>query len=370
MKILSKTSFSAKMLAAPAFAFLCAPCAYPQDAEQSQQNAAEFAQPAQYAQDGAQVNLGRSTFKRVKGGFEVIKIIIKIIDFFDTVGEQEKLYSNNPTVSGVLYGDDDVRAQNQSYTKDDGTTEEYKIRGGKKTVTNGDAAAGVLVRDFNDGAARDNPRIEYSVFELESTAGSAYGVLHQAQGSTGEYRGFYGINNSKFYVTSIGGGENIAAGVYHEMGKDNGNTFMGAHDGGNGLFKNNTFIVNGVGDTAAYGIYGGELRVVLEGNNFDITSANGNAYGIYLVNGTGDKAYSDFLTGIGNGNTITAKVEGGKSGGESTNAFGIYLDSHIGGISGDNTISAFNGGAFPTTTRSESTSPKTRQSQTAFGTQR
>ena len=50
----------------------------PQDAEQSQQNAAEFAQPAQYAQDGAQVNLGRSTFKRVKGGFEVIKIIIKI----------------------------------------------------------------------------------------------------------------------------------------------------------------------------------------------------------------------------------------------------------------------------------------------------
>ena len=347
MKILSKTSFSAKMLAAPAFAFLCAPCAYPQDAEQSQQNAAEFAQPAQYAQDGAQVNLGRSTFKRVKGGFEVIKIIIKIIDFFDTVGEQEKLYSNNPTVSGVLYGDDDVRAQNQSYTKDDGTTEEYKIRGGKKTVTNGDAAAGVLVRDFNDGAARDNPRIEYSVFELESTAGSAYGVLHQAQGSTGEYRGFYGINNSRFYVTSIGGGENIAAGVYHEMGKDNGNTFMGAHDGGNGLFKNNTFIVNGVGDTAAYGIYGGELRVVLEGNNFDITSANGNAYGIYLVNGTGDKAYSDFLTGIGNGNTITAKVEGGKSGGESTNAFGIYLDSHIGGISGDNTISAFNGGAFP-----------------------
>lgn len=67
----------------------------------------------------------------------------------------------------MLYGDDDVRAQNQSYTKDDGTTEEYKIRGGKKTVTNGDAAAGVLVRDFNDGAARDNPRIEYSVFELE-----------------------------------------------------------------------------------------------------------------------------------------------------------------------------------------------------------
>lgn len=191
--------------------------------------------------------------------------------------------------------------------KTNGTTEEYKIRGGKKEPSQTATPRRRLVRDFNDGAARDNPRIEYSVFELESTAGSVYGVLHQAQGSTGEYRGFYGINNSKFYVTSIGGGENIAAGVYHEMGKDNGNTFMGAHDGGNGLFKNNTFIVNGVGDTAAYGIYGGELRVVLEGNNFDITSANGNAYGIYLVNGTGDKAYSDFLTGIGNGNTITQR---------------------------------------------------------------
>ena len=348
MKIPPKTLFPPKILIALAFACLCAPCAYPQDdSAQPQQDAAEFAQPAQYSQNYAQVNTVKSTFKKVKYGFKAIKAVIKIIDFFDNVGEQEKLYSGNPTVSGVLYGGDDVRAQNQSYTKDDGTTEEYKIRGGKKTVTNGDAAAGVLVRDFNDNAARDNPRIEYGVFELESTAGSAYGVLHQAQGSSGEYRGFYGINGSKFYVTAGGGADKMAAGVYHEMGKDNGNTFMGAYNGGNGIFKNNTFVVKGTGDTNAYGIYGGELQVVLEGNIFDITSASGNAYGIYLVNGTGDKAYSDFLTGIGNGNTITAKVEGGKSGGENTSAFGIYLDSRIGGISGNNAISAFNGGAFP-----------------------
>ena len=108
----------------------------------------------------------------------------------------------------------------------------------------GDAAAGVLVRNFNDNAARDNPRIKYSVFELEFTADSAYG-LHQTQGSTGEYGDFCVINVSKFYVGAVGGGDNLAAGVYHEMGKDNGNTLMGVCNGSNGLLKNNTFIACG-----------------------------------------------------------------------------------------------------------------------------
>lgn len=203
--------------------------------------------------------------------------------FSGNVSAEETLDSSNSTVSGVLYGGDDVRAQNPAYTGSDGTSHAYDVRGGKLTATGGDAAAGVLVRGFDDDAAKGDPRVEYGVFELESLGGSAFGLLHQPQGDASEYKGFYGISDSKFYVTADGGGGHMAAGVYHEMGKKNGNAVMGAYDGSSGIFKNNTFEVNGTGDTNAYGIYGGELNVVLEGNVFNVASASGNACGIYLV---------------------------------------------------------------------------------------
>lgn len=318
---------------------LCASTAYPQLEEQN-------ASPST-GNDTRTVGV-RTTYMTVEEAVAAMKAVDMAAAFSGNVSAEETLDSSNSTVSGVLYGGGDVRAQNPVYTGSDGTSHAYDVRGGKLTATGGDAAAGVLVRGFDDDAAKGDPRVEYGVFELESLGGSAFGLLHQPQGDASEYKGFYGISDSKFYVTADGGGGHMAAGVYHEMGKKSGNAVMGAYDGSSGIFKNNTFEVNGTGDTNAYGIYGGELNVVLEGNVFNVASASGNACGIYLVNGVGEKAYSDYLTGIGSGNTIAATVTEGKNNGEGTTAVGIYLDSTIQtSIAGENTISARNEGTTP-----------------------